>query len=240
MKRNWMIILGLVVVVLAMAGPAQATSTCSASSTTGTCSINLTVTNGFGPNGQVYGTVTLTLNGNGTITVDVAAPSGFGFHNNPFGLNLASDITNVAVVGTPTYTFAGSDPGAPTIGAQGQMDGFGSFSYGVTGGGSGSSSDYTDINFTLSAKDNGVAGFDALSDVINGNTAGANNFFAVQVADLNVANCTGWAGTTGSVNGGGGTSQCVPGTQTPEPGSLGLFGTGLLALGTIIRRKYFA
>jgi hypothetical protein len=231
MKIKWLGIAAIGILMLA-AGSATLASTCTTASTT-SCSIDLTVTNGFAPSGTVYGTVTLTLNGNGTISVDVATAANYGLHNAVFGFNLASGVvlSNATV---NSYTFAGSNPGTPSFGAGGQMDGFGMFTKEFTGG-TGSSSDYTDLKFTLSGHDgNSSTGFTAVSDFIKGNGTGASNFFAGQIAFLPTG-CTGWVGNAGSANGGGAT-QCV-GTPVPEPGTLTLFGGGLLALGGLIRRK---
>lgn len=234
MKNKVLSLLSAAVLVLALGSMAKADTLCTTASTT-SCSIDLTVPNGptGQPDGTVYGVVTLTLVGS-SINVDVATENGWTLHNADFGFNgtnggTLSDVFN-------SYTFAGNDPGTPTFKASGygNMDGFGTFVAGFTGG-SGSSSGYTDLNFTVSSTD----AFTMVGQLLAGNNVSADNWF---VGQLSLGpNCTGFVGntgSTGSTTGFGATAGAdCSGTSVPEPGSLALFGTGILGMAGYLRRK---
>lgn len=186
--------------------------------------INLTVPNGVTgePSGFVYGTATLTLNSDGTITFNLQAANGWGFHNADFGFNY--DGSGTLSASSISYAYAGRNPGNPTFTASGygDMDGFGLFTSGFNGG-TGSSSVYTSMMFTISTSTPG--GFTSLSQLENGNSKGSDNWFAAQMANLS-SGCTGFIGSTGSTGGTGGFSACTE-TSVPEPGTLTLLGIGL-------------
>lgn len=182
-----------------------------------TMSFNLTTPNtalsGW-PAGTVYATVTLSLSGdNKTITVSVSAGSGFGIigfggGSGAFGLN---SLINPS---TLTITSGSSDfpfnPGGST------MDGFGSFNISFTGptGGSG----LPGFSFTVTKTGGGT--FSGVGDLVS--TDGGNVAAVHVTGTLNGTTLTGFAG----------------GGPTPEPGTLALFGTGLLALGGLLRRRF--
>jgi len=243
-------LLSAAVLVLALSSKAKA-DTCATSSTT-SCSIDLTVSNGFAPAGTDFGTVTLTLgNGSnggavGTIVVNIAMNTGYGLHSSDFGFNGTNGGTVSATVNS--YTFSGfnggKDPGTPTFEASGfgNQDGFGSFLAGLNGG-TGSSSDYTSLNFTVSSSNP----FTAVSQLLAGNDVSTTNWFGGQVSFFIVSGCTGFFDNAGGINTSIGTTSqgvnCVStstSTTVPEPGTLALFGTGALGLAGFLRRKLFA
>lgn len=199
--------------------------------------INLTVPNGTTgePAGFVYGTATLTLNNDGTITFDLSSANGWGFHNADFGFNY--DGTGTLSASNISYSYAGGDPGTPTFttSGYGEMDGFGKFTSGFNGG-TGSSSDYTSLDFTIST----TGGFTSLSQLENGNSTSSDNWFASQMANLSTG-CTGFVGNTGSTGSTTGfTGSGCSGTSVPEPGTLALMGVGLLGLAILSRRRLLA
>lgn len=237
MKLKIFSVFSAAVLVLALGSPAKA-DTCATGDTSSSCSIALTVTNGFGSSGPTYGTVTLSLNGNGTITVDMSTVSSdYGLHQADFGFNTTDNGT--LSLSLNSYTIDTGAPGAPTAVTSQMEDGFGTFAYGYHGG-TGSSSNYSDLNFTVSTST--VGGFTSIGELISGSSGGngsPNNWFAAQIANIPTG-CTGFVGNAGSSNLGS-TANCLDGgTPVPEPGSLALFGTGLLSLAGFLKRKLLA
>ena len=207
-------------------------ATCTTASTT-SCTIDLTVTNisnGLLATGGNYGTVSLTLDGN-LIDVVVTMTAGYGLHNADFGWNGTHGGTD-SISGPVTYTFAGSDPGAPTFTATGygNMDGFGAFVAGFNGG-TGSSSLYTSLTFSVASS----VPFTAVGQLLAGNNQGSSNFFAGQISVIGLSGCTGFVGNTGSTQPTTTTNtNCTP---VPDGGAtLGLLGMAMLGLGYLRRR----
>jgi len=130
------------------------------------------------------------------------------------------------VVGTPSYTGAGTFTLALN---PGNFDGFGSFTYALDSSVNGSSSNNNNATNTLTFVVTSASGSLTLNDVDQLSTTnnGNNQLFAVDVSGCNAtvtANCTGpIAGSTPVV---------------PEPTSIAFFGTGLVGLGVLLRRKF--
>jgi hypothetical protein len=163
------------------------------------------------PTGTTFATVTLTLINAQTIKVEAQTKGSYMFWTKQdiFGFNgpdnvklqgaISSDISNA------TFSF---DP------SNGQMDGFGSFRYGIKANQNNSGQDLT---FYVTR----AAGFGSASDLAVANASG--NDFAMHLAPSSGGGNTGFAG--------GGTPAPVP-----EPTSLALMGSGLLVVGGFARR----
>lgn len=212
---------------------------------------DLTVTNGWAPSGVTYATVTIVTNG-GTlydgsstcgsdICIEFSAVSGYQFFGNDSGAGAVGWNTDL----TPGEDFTASidscvaNGGAScTYDSDGaHFDGFGDFNQNVYGG-TGSSTGFNDVVINIAGS--GLT----LSDFINGSTGGngdSANLFAAHISPYPNPNglCTGFTANTGARQPSSYDSnlaQCG-GSQVPEPGSLMLFGTGLLGIAGFLRRK---
>lgn len=178
------------------------------------------------PSGSSAGTVEITQQSANVVQISVNLAAGLTFHqsggldafvfNGPAGLT-ASNVT----VGAGW-----------TFGASGHEDGAGNFRYQLTcvAAPNGCVGDPSTLVFT-------IAGTVAQFETTNGGSS--NSFFAANVANPTQSGCTGMVGAGGSGPSGGftGSSNCgVP--NVPEPTSIAFFGTGLIALGFVIRRKF--
>ncbi|MBZ5561082.1 MAG: PEP-CTERM sorting domain-containing protein [Acidobacteriia bacterium] len=180
------------------------------------------------PNAQLsgtpgpYATVDLVLNGDATITVTVTMLSNFttfgnGAGNGAFGFNVDGSTAGLNITGLTGQVEGGGVYGGSLSWdpSGGNFDGFGNFDVGIQDGTPGGL--LAIITFTVSRD----GGFSSASDLYSPNDTGSH--FAVHVAPTN-GNPTGFAG------------DGTP-TTIPEPGSLMLFGTGLLGLAGFIRRR---
>jgi hypothetical protein len=167
-----------------------------------------------GPPGTSMGTVTTSGTGTNTLTVTVALVSPLRFVNT--GLDQTIDFN---LAGNPTITsFTSSNTNfsldGTTAGTH-HFDGLGDFSYAVqlntaqgAGGSQPSPETFTITCSTVCTETANTAGF----------------FFGVDVYNP-TRNTTGPIGTTG-------------GTPVPEPTSIAFFGTGLIGVGLVLRRKF--
>ena len=161
-----------------------------------------------------YATVTYVLNGS-NIDVSVTMFPGFeafgqgNGNNGIFGFNIVGATTGLNIT-----NMVGVNGFAP---AGGQMDGFGNFD--VTLQCCNPANAVSSFSFTVSR----TGGFSSASDLFEANSNGAH--FAIHIAPTN-GNPTGFAADTGQ------------NTETPEPASMLLLGSGLLGTAAGIRKRF--
>ena len=159
-----------------------------------------------------YATVNYVLNG-GNIDVTVTMEPGF----EAFGLgNGNNGIFGFNIVGsTAGLNITGLPAGWAFNPAGGQMDGFGNFDVTLS---CCNPPGVTSFSFTISR----TGGFSSASDIFEANSTGAH--FAIHIAPTN-GNPTGFAADGGT-------------PEVPEPASLLLMGSGLLALAAGLRKRF--
>ena len=167
------------------------------------------------------GTINLATSGSGSsevIDVTVTAISGFGFFGSgkgggAFGFNFDGNDAGVGVTNVDSpFSFSGNS---------GQMDGWGSFEFIINGpSGSGATSP---ITFTVTC----AGGCTSVSQLAGELSSGGNGstYFAAHIRN-NSTGLTGFVAADQTHN-----------ATTPEPGSLALLGSGLLAMGGVLRRR---
>jgi hypothetical protein len=164
------------------------------------------------------GAVVVTNTGTDQVTVTITMNAGFSIKlnggdvaiNGPMGLTAGSVAGIAAASGTNTYSgliFKGFKTSQ-------NISQFGTFDF-----------DYTNIK----GAPGGVVSADSLTFMLSGSGLNASQFtsFAIHFCTASGTNC---GPSTGFATNG-------PTTATPEIGSLGMFGTGLLAIGTLVRRS---
>ena len=162
-----------------------------------------------------YATVTYVLNGS---NIDVTVQMFPGFtafgegngNNGIFGFNIVGSTAGLAITNLSPALLSANLGG-------GQMDGFGNFE--VTLSCCNPSNAITSFSFTVSR----TGGFSSASQLFEANSSGAH--FAIHIAPSN-GNPTGFAADTG-----------VP-TETPEPTSMLLLGSGLVTLAAGLRKRF--
>lgn len=164
-------------------------------------------TNNVGASGSL-GTVDLHLNGNGTVTITVSANP--GVHLLWFGMTPQIPLTVQSISASPSLTMNlinCSGKGQPC-----KFDGYGSF---------------VDVWKLPSGASTGGVQQLVLTAQVNGSFTSLSQLFASGGFAIHFLLSNGLTGD-GIVG---------PPSITPEPSSLLLFGTGIVGLGTILRRK---
>ena len=208
---------------------ALATPTAHADLITGTSTLTQANTALGGGTGD-FGTLSISLdNSTGIATFTFTGDNGFEF--------VDSNVADVNV-SSSTFTFAAisTSPGGVTLTSTGPanaVDGFGSFTETTSIGNS--STPQTSITFSLTSTD--FVGLTALNELLVDNGSGWDA--AAHMCNFDSGGCTAVPGITGFVaeaantfSGGGGGQGSVP-----EPGTLLLLGSGLVAAGLMRRRR---
>jgi len=179
--------------------------------------------------GLPYGTVLVNLTSSTTATITFTAASGYLFLDSSIA-DVNVNATSWTVSGlTGTNSISGFGGPALANGSSGNVDGWGIFNQTFN-----ESDGFMDalqtVTFTLTDTSGTWA---HATNVLTGNNDG--NLLAAHVGECNVNPCTftggsfantGYASETGAIN--------IP---TPEPSSLALFGTGILGIAGMVRRR---
>jgi hypothetical protein len=185
-----------------------------------------------GPQSSGFATITATDNGAGSIDIAISFLNGNNFANSGqgvvFGFNLIGDptITYSNIVNAALFTIPGVIPVNQQAAGALTADGFGLFEYGLEGtwnGGNGP----TSLSFTITGAGLTLASFAELSTNPPGDTQA---FMALDIL-------SGTNGRTGFVDLSGGPTPFDVPPEVPIPGAVWLFGTGLLGLFALNRRK---
>jgi hypothetical protein len=173
--------------------------------------------NNLGISGSI-GTVTLTDTGLNQVTVSITMNAGYSVKlnggdiafNGPSGLTLAG-VSNFTADANSGLDFK-------NLKTSQNVSMFGSFAF-----------DFTNVQ----GQPKGVVSADTVTFVLTGTNLTASEFtgVAIHFCTASGSNCGPY---TGFANG-------TPGTSTvPEPGTLGLLGTGLISLGGLVRRRFLS
>ena len=227
MKLKFVQILGIAFALLLSAGMAHADTY---TMTTDHCS-----SGGCLPSSAFFGTVVVTQGINSStvdITVTLSPAGSLAFQENPINVSNGNGITGSFAfnldLASPTISITGL-PSGWGWGTNDQMDGAGTYEWAVQCGPAvcttGQVSNPGSVTFSVVRTGGTLAPSDFATD-----GTGAGDFFAADV----VSNIPGAGIRTGVISG----SSFTPPTGTPEPGTLALFGSGLLGLAGIVRRKF--
>ena len=176
---------------------------------------DLTNNNLSGLNGTSIGTVSIVDNGSGGVTVTISMNPGYGvFMNNQNGQGGQVFVTVSGVTLTQ---------GSLTGLSSGSVSGFGAPPPPVIGG----------FSYSYSWSLSGGSSPSTFSFTISGVSASQISSLGIHFICL-TGNCPGSNSNTGFVETG------TPLAPVPEPGTLGLLGTGLVGIAGMVRRRYFS
>jgi hypothetical protein len=225
MRKIWLFML-VAMMALAVGTPARADVTCAS-----ICTVTLTQTNVI----QLAGVqVNVTINNTGTHTVLTFQMVNNPITNTPIGmdqigwtgghLSHGSNTFSSSYNATASSHWGGNLVTGPVTGA---MDGFGKFNVqGADPASTAGISPSTAITMTLAGK---VTTFYS-------NSSG--NVFTVHVRFG--GNCSGFIGGLAGTGSANNDANCTRPGSVPEPGSMVLFGSGLLGLAGALKRRYLA